>query len=104
MKGKGHGLLKRSSDVFKAEGHLPICKHSPMANESSLMLVLVFNMDLIISGKSIHEGEHLATRTLIQNMINKWCEEVVLRIDTIQITEISTYADRSLFLIHRNGV
>ena len=68
------------------------------------MLVLKFNLYLIISKKSVHKREHLATCTLIQNLIYKWCGEVVLRIDTIQIAEISTYADRSLILIHWNGV
>ena len=68
------------------------------------MLVLGFDLDLIIPEKSIHEGEHLATRTLIQNLIYKRCGEVILRIGTIQIAEISAYADLSLLLIHRNGV
>ena len=48
--------------------------------------------------------KNLATRTLIQNLINKWCGEIVLRIGMIQIMEISTYADCSLLLIHQNGV
>ena len=47
------------------------------------MLVLRFNLYLIIPRKAIHKGEHLATRTLIQNLINKWCGEVVLRTGTI---------------------
>ena len=68
------------------------------------MLVLRFNLFMIISIKSIHEGKNLTTHTLIQNLINKWCGEIVLRIGTIQIVEINTYADRSLLLIHRNGV
>ena len=68
------------------------------------MLVLKFNLDLIIPEKAVHKGEHLATRTLIQNQIYKWCGKVILRIGTIQITEISAYMDRSLLLIHRNGV
>ena len=68
------------------------------------MLVLRFNLYMIISGKAVHKGEHLATHTLIQNLIYKWCGEVVLSIGTIQIVEISTYADLSLLLIHWNGV
>ena len=64
------------------------------------MLVLRFNLYLIVSGKAIHKGKNLATHTLIQNMINKWCGEIVLRTGTIQIVEISTYADFSLLLIH----
>ena len=68
------------------------------------MLVLRFNLYLIIAKKSIHKGTNLATCTLIQNMINKWCGETVLRIGTIQIMEINAYVDRSLLLIHRNRV
>ena len=68
------------------------------------MLFLRFNLYLIVSGKAIHKGKNLATCTLIQNMINKWCGEIVLRVGTIQITEISTYADHSLLLIHWNVV
>ena len=68
------------------------------------MLVLGFKLNLIIPGKAVHKGEHLTTRTLIQNLINKWCGEIVLGTSTIQIMEISTYVDRSLLLINRNGV
>ena len=68
------------------------------------MFVLRFNLYLIIPEKSVHKGEHLATRTLIQNMIYKQCGEVVLRTGMIQIPEISAYVDRSLLLIHRNEV
>ena len=68
------------------------------------MLVFRLNLYPIISEKAVHKGKNLVTCTLIQNLINKWCGEIVLRIGTIQITEISTYADRSLLLIHRNGV
>ena len=64
------------------------------------MLVLGFNLYLIISGKAVHEGKNLATHTLIQNLINKWCGEIVLRTGMIQITEINTYADSSLLLIN----
>ena len=68
------------------------------------MLVLRFNLYMIVSGKAVHKEKNLATCTLIQNLINKWCGEIVLRTGTIQIKEISTYADRSLLLIHQNGV
>ena len=68
------------------------------------MLLLRFNLYLIITGKAVHKGEHFATHTLIQNMIYKWCGEVILRTGMIQIAEISAYSDLSLLLIHHNGV
>ena len=92
---QGHRPLKRSSGVFKAERHFSIRKCSPRTNKCSLMLVLRFNMYLIISKKVVHEGEHLATHTLIQNLINKWCREIFLRIGTIQIMK-NQYICRSL--------
>ena len=51
------------------------------------MLVLRFNLYLIIPKKAIHEGKNLATCTLIQNLINKWCGEIVLRTGMIQIMD-----------------
>ena len=78
-----HCPLKRSSGVFKAERHFSIRKCSSRTNKCCLMLVLGLNLNLIISGKAVHKGEHLTTRTLIQNMIYKWCGEFILRIGMI---------------------
>ena len=68
------------------------------------MLVLRFNLYLIISEKDIHEGEHLATCTLIQNLINKWCGEVILWTGSILVSKISEYTNCSIFLIQQYGV
>ena len=67
------------------------------------MLVLRFNLDLIIPRKAVHEGKHLATRTLIQNMINKWCGEVILRTGSVQVSEIYAYIDCSSFFSTKIG-
>ena len=68
------------------------------------MLVLGFDLDLIVSGKAIHKGKYLTSHTLIQNLSNKWCGKIIFRTGTIQLMEISAYADRSLLLINQNGV
>ena len=68
------------------------------------MLFLRFDLYLILSKKAFHKGKYLASRTLIQNLINKWCGKIILRIGTIQVTEISAYTDRSLLLMNWNGV
>ena len=104
MEDQGHSPLKSGSGVFKAEGHLPICKGTPRTNESSLMLVLGFNLYLIVFGKSIHKIKYLASHTLIQNLIDKWCGKMIFGIGTIQVTEISAYVDCSLLLINQNEV
>ena len=73
------------------------------------MLILGINPNLIISRKTVHKGKYLTSHTLIQNMINKWCGEIIFRIgtiqvtkmtDTIQVTKMSAYVDRSLLLIN----
>ena len=104
MENQGHSLLKCGFGVFKDERHLSICKGTPRTNKGSLMLVLRFDLYLIVSRKAVHKGKNLTTCTLIQNLIIKWCGEIFLRIGMIQITEISTYADRSLLFIHQNEV
>ena len=104
MEDQGHSLLKSGSGVLKAKMHLPICKGSPRTNKGSLMLVLRFNLYLIVSGKAVHKGKNIATHTLIQNLINKWCGEIVFKTGMIQVTWISAYTDRSLLLIHWNRI
>ena len=96
--------MKCGSDIFKAEGILWICKGTPRENESSLMLVLGFNLYLIVSRKAVHKRKYLASRTLIQDLIDKWCGKIIFRTGTIQVMKISAYADRSLLFINRNGV
>ena len=68
------------------------------------MLVLRFNLYLIVSRKSVYKRKYLATHTFIQDLIYKWCGEIIFRIGTIQVMEISAYVDRSLLFINRNGV
>ena len=100
MEDQGHSPLKSCSDVFKAKRHLTICKGSPRTNKGNFMLVLRFNLYLIIPEEAVHKRKYLASRTLIQNLINKWCGKIILRIGTIQVTELNAYVDRSLLLIN----
>ena len=104
MEDQGHNPLKSGSDVFKAERHFSICKGTPRTNKGSLMLVLMFDMYLIVSRKTVHKGKYLASHTLIQNLIKKWCGKIILRTGTIQVTKINAYADRSPLLINQNEV
>ena len=67
------------------------------------MLVLRFDLYFIVTGKAVHKGKYLSSHTLIQNLINKWCGKIILKIGTIQVTEISAYMDHSLLLINCTG-
>ena len=68
------------------------------------MLILGFDLNLIISRKTIHEGEYLTSCTLIQNIINEWCGKVIFWMFLIQVSKVSAYPDGSLLLIYQNGV
>ena len=83
MEGKGHIPLKGSSDIFKAEGHFPVRKRAPRTNKSSLVLVLEFNLGMIIARETVHKGINFAPRTLIQDLVNKWCRGIILRTGSI---------------------
>ena len=78
IKDQGHGPLKSSSTILKAKRDFLICKSSPRTNKCSFMLILGFDLNLIISRKTVHEAEYLASRTLIQNLIDKWCGKIIL--------------------------
>ena len=104
VKGIGHGSLICSSDVFKAEGNFSVCESTTRKNKCSLMLILRFDLNLVITEKSVDEGKNLTPDASIQDLIYEWCGEVVFQTCTIQVSKISAHADRSLLLIHRNGI
>ena len=83
MEGKGHGPLKRSSNIFKDEGNFSVRKRAPRKNKRSLVLVLEFNLDLIIAREVDHKGVNFTPHTLIQYLVIKWCREIILRTSSI---------------------
>jgi hypothetical protein len=76
VKSESHGMLEDCSGVFKAERHFSICKSTPRTYKCCLVLILRFDLDLVISKKSIHKRKYLASYTLIENLINERCGEV----------------------------
>jgi hypothetical protein len=47
--------LKSGSNIFKAEGHFLIGEGTPKTNESCLMLIFGFHLNLVVAEESIHE-------------------------------------------------
>jgi hypothetical protein len=50
-----HGPLESGSSIFKAEGHFLVSEGTPRTNESRLMLIFGFDLDLVVARESIHE-------------------------------------------------
>ena len=50
-----HGPLESGSNIFKDEGHFLVIEGTPRINESSVMLIFRFDLDLVVAKESIHE-------------------------------------------------
>ena len=55
MKHVRHSSLKSGSNIFKTERHFLVSEGAPKTNESSLVLILRFNLDLVVARESIDE-------------------------------------------------
>lgn len=99
-----HGMLKHFSNVFKTKGHLCVGESSPRVDKSCLGLVIWFDFNLVISRESIHEGKYLTSNTVVIDLVNEPCWVIFLWKNFVQIMEVSTHANGSMFLIYWNGI
>jgi len=104
MKRKHHGLLECCTNIFNTKRHFPVRKCTPKTYKGRLVLVFQTNFNLVLVGKTIHKREDLSPCTLIKDLINEWCQEVVFRTCLIQVPKIHANTDRTLLLIHGNRV
>jgi hypothetical protein len=63
-----------------------------------------FDLYLVVSRKTIHERKDLATCAFIDYLVNKWRGEIILWTSLVQIMEVRTYANRTLFFVDWNGI
>ena len=104
MKCISHCTLEGSTDIFETEREVLIGKSSPWTNKSGLVLISGSNIDMVISRKTVHKRVHFASDTLVNNLINEWCGEIILRTGSINIMIIDTNTDGPLFFSHRHVV
>ena len=50
-----HGPLKSGAGVFEAERHDPVSKSSPRTNERGFELIGRTDINLVVSGETIHK-------------------------------------------------
>src|ERR1700722_16654553 len=81
----GHSSLERSTSVLQTERKFPVGKSTPRTNESSFVLVLRSDVDLIIAGKSIHKRKDFAAGTVIDNLIDERGRKIVLGTSFVNI-------------------
>ena len=83
MKAIGHGPLECGTSIFEAKRHDVIGKGAPWGSKGSFVLVFLSDLDLIVSGKTVHEREDFMPRTCIDELVNKWRGEIVFGIGAV---------------------
>ena len=102
MEAEHHGPLKRGSIIFKSKGHNSIRKHAPGGCESSLVLVLFPDLNLVITEKTIHERKDFVVSTGINDLVNEWSGEVFFRTCQIQVMKVNIDMNYPLFFVNKN--
>ena len=99
-----YGMLEGGSSILQTKGHYSIGECSPRGCEYSLVMIFFLDLDLVISGKPIHEGKGLMSGACIDNLIDEGCWEVVFGTHPIEIVEVCANMDGTLFFIHKNRI
>ena len=99
-----HGALEGGSSIFQAKGHDLIRKCAPWGCECRIIMVFFLDLDLVISGKTVHEGKYFMSSARIDDLINERCGEVVFGTCPIEVTEFYANANGTLFFIHGNKI
>lgn len=68
------------------------------------MLIFWFNLDLIITGEIIHEGEYLTISAFIDDLNNGRDWEVIFWMNMVQISIINTEKNGTMFFGDKNNV
>ena len=68
-----HGMLEGGSSILQAKGNYSIGECAPWGCECSCVMILFPDLNLVISGKVIHEGKELMSSACIDNLIDKGC-------------------------------
>ena len=104
MEAVRHGAPKGGSSIFEAKGHDSVGECSPWGCECHVVTVFFPDLDLVVAGKSIHEGEGLMFGTCVDDLIDERCGEVVFGTCPIEVTEVCANKNGTIFFIHGNRI
>jgi len=97
-------MLEGSTGVLQTKRELFVSKIAPRTDKGSLMLISGCNIDLVIPRETVHKGKHFTSGTLVNELINEGCGEVILRTGLVDVTVINTDSNGTLFFIHRDDI
>ena len=62
------------------------------------------NLDLIVAREPVHEGQGLMVGTVINNLVDERCWEVVFGTSMIEIMKFGADVNSALFFVNGDGV
>jgi hypothetical protein len=104
MENISHVPFKRQTYVFWSKRHDTIRKSSPWGGKCDLILICGMDLDFIVAGKPIHEGQGLVVRTVLNNLVNKRLWEVFFGTRIIEIAKVGADMNIALFFVDRDGI
>ena len=99
-----HGALEGGSNIFEAKGHDSVSEGAPWSCECHFAMVFFSDLDLVVSKKTVHEGEGLMSGACIDYLVDEWCGGVVFGTCPIEIVKVCANVNGTLFFIHGNRI
>lgn len=81
------------------KGHDAVGEGPPRRCEGGFVPILPSDLNLVVAGESIHEGEYLMACASVNDLVDERGGVVVFGTCFVQVLEIRAYADGPLFLV-----
>ena len=99
-----HGALEGGSCILEAKGHDSVGECAPWGCEFHFLTVFFQDLDLVVTKKSVHEGEGLISGACINDLVDEWGGEFVFGTCPIEIMEVCANVNGTLFLFTGIGL
>ena len=99
-----HGMLEGGSSIFEAKGHELVGECAPWGCECHFVMVFFPDLYLVVTEKSVHEGEGLMSSACIDDLVDERGGEVVFGTCPSEIAKVCANTNGTLFFIHVNRI
>jgi hypothetical protein len=104
MENISHGSLERRTCILESKRHDTVGKSTPWGGKCSFILICWMDLDFIVARETIHEGQSLMACTVIDNLVDERCGEVVFGTSMVEIMKFSADANSALFFVNGDRV
>ena len=67
-------------------------------------MIFFLDLDLVIPGKTVHEGKGFMSGACIDDLVDERCGDVVFGTCPIEVTEVHENVNGTLFFIHGHKI